>query len=1076
MNKPTKRRTLIKRLRRRLFLLVPLLLVLAAVKSAGAASPEWTGGTASGFAGGAGTAENPYRIATGEQLAFFSQTVGAGAAYQNQYIVLTQDITLNAMNAGGGFASGSPREFARIGTGAARSFKGVFDGAGFKIIGLYINQSGTSYEGLFGYAESGSVIRNVTLSGTVNGGTSTGSVAGFTNGLIENCASSCTGTVTWQGQHGGIAGTAGAGSAIKNCVVSADVMGADYTGGIVGRTGGTVSGCSYTGAVSNGWSNYHGGIAGGADAGSLISSCAVAGSVAGSESVGGIAGYTAGEISGCRSNTAAVTGQSKTGGVAGYASGTGSLIDDCAFSGTAAGTGGYNIGGIAGQLEGTVTHCAVTATVTGTNSYIGGVAGYAAGTGSKITDCTVTVTVNETQGGGYAGGVAGMTEGEISSCVVAVTVTAPNSYIGGVAGYAAGAASKIVHCTISGVVRAAAGEGYVGGAAGKADGTVTECTVSATVSGVHHYVGGVVGYAATGSTVSKSSSSGAVSGNSEVGGIAGYSDGVVTICINTGDVTGNNGHTGGVAGMTGGSAAVSNSYNAGAINGGTGQGGIGGIIGYVDAGTVVHNNLNNGRVSGNQGVGSVTGNALNSNNAWNNYYYDYANAPAGTTSGDVARQDGAVPVGNLTWEEICALLNTNNGEGGDIWAPDAGDNGVPKPETSTPPVQISAAAVKAGKVFSAAAVGGDTSAAVTSDSVFSVRWSVRYNANCALALQTAGLYADDGAAVLPAGTSVIMETDGVYYYENLTDGAAGLTLGDFVRMGSQAERYPDMQVSPGTQKDYLFIFDFTKTAGLNPGIYKIRLADQNRNSSGGAPSVAVSGKSAYTLAVSGGVNMLTAEFSAAPAAGYDYKTDGASFVYMLALKKDDAPCPWPVGIRLNGVAATSDLPYLFAGAAPGRMSFALDASGCADPPDSGRYDVVISVYACTDPASPRAGYLVAGSSAAVTLAPPADFGIRAEAGTRVYSASPEAIAVPVTIRTLGPGAVKSTLQYKYGTAYANVPGQTELPVAATDDRAVLSIPAGGAPGTYRFVLALYDGAGVKRAETVENIIVKQAGG
>ena len=73
------------------------------------------------------------------------------------YYVLGNDIDATATsgwNDGAGFES--------IGTEAS-SFKGSFDGKGYKITNLYINRPGTDYVGLFGYVGSGGVIENVGL-------------------------------------------------------------------------------------------------------------------------------------------------------------------------------------------------------------------------------------------------------------------------------------------------------------------------------------------------------------------------------------------------------------------------------------------------------------------------------------------------------------------------------------------------------------------------------------------------------------------------------------------------------------------------------------------------------------------------------------------------------------------------------------------------------------------------------------------------------------------------------------------------------------------------------------------------
>jgi len=1056
--------------------LAVLLLVLAEGFIARAVSPKWTGSIATGFAGGTGTEADPYLISTGEQLAYLSQQVNNGNAFEGKYIRLTQDILLNDVNADGSLASN--REFTRIGTGASRSFKGNFDGASFRVIGLYINKSNDNYQGLFGYADTGSAICNLTISGTLNAGDYSGSVAGYTNGLIENCTSGSTVTATWKNYHGGIAGYAGAASVIRNCTVSGDVLATNYSGGIVAYTAGTVEGCATTATcdVSVTWGSFRGGIAAYADSTSVIRNCSAAGTVTGADSIGGIAGYSSGAIESCENVTARVSGNTKAGGIVGYAAGSGSIVSDCGFQGTLAATGGNYFGGIAGLADGTVTDCVVSGvTISGSSNYFGGIVGYASGSASKVADCTVaSTTVTESSGGGYAGGVTGKNDGEISNCAVDVTVSAPNSYIGGVSGYSSGPSSVISGCTVAGRITATAGEGYVGGVAGRTDGLITECEVTAPVTGQHHYIGGVVGFASTGSEVTKSSSSGNVSGNELVGGIAGKTDGVISICVNTGDVTGRNGHIGGIAGESGANCELSNCFNSGAIEG-AGQGGIGGIIGYVDQSTVIHHNLNKGEIAGSQYVGCITGNPLNDEYAWNNYYYDYESSPTGTSTGDIATgDDGAVPVGDLTWEEICELLNTDEDETQDVWSQDLDDDGVPKPQYGDQPAEPSTARIKAGKFYTPVELGTETSAAVTADSVFTVAFAMHYGSALDLAAQTVGLSAGGNAVVLPAGTSITMCLSGSYYYLNIiADTDRRIQLGEFIKMNSLTEHYPSAQSASGEQREYLFIFDFAGTEnGLAAAAAAVKLLNPDGSDPGASATVTVGGKNAYTVSASGGTNAFTAGFSRVQAAGYDFKTDGRVFAYEISLKKGGVPVPFPIGTRVNGATLSSELPFLFSDAPPDSVTFSIDIEDSASPLSAGSYTAVIKAYSAGGVSEPRGGYLLAAGEASFTITEPPEYGVRAECGQRVFTSSSAAIPVSFDIEALGAADVKWTLQYKYGKAYVNVEGMENLPVALTDGSALLEVPAGSVRGTYRFLFAQYDGEGELKARTVKNVILR----
>ncbi len=1053
----------------RLVALALIGLILAGNISAAAASPLWTGGTAAGFAGGTGSESDPYLISTGEQLAYFSQSVASGNTYAGQYIRLTQDILLNNMNSDGTFASGSPRAFPRIGTGASRSFLGCFDGGGFEVIGLYINQSGTAYQGLFGYAGTGSVIRDLRVCGSVAGANYTGAVAGFSDGLIENCVSTCRVTANWQDYHGGIAGYAGANSVINNCRVTASVEGDTYTGGIAGYTEGRVAACTVSGAVSNGWSDYHGGIAGFAAAGSRISGCTAEGSVTGANSVGGIAGCAAGAIDDCTAAAITVSGQTKVGGVLGGTEGSVVVVTNCRVSGTVSANGDY-VGGVAGRFAGIIENCNITVTVNGSCGYSGGIAGFLEGVESKITGCTAAVTVRNNSGS--SGGAAGVSQGEISGCIISGTVSGKSNNIGGVVGYSAGADSKVILCTVSCTIIAEAGYGYVGGIAGHTDGVITQCTVTGPVTGAdQHYVGGIAGNATAGSEISKCASSGTITGNGIVGGIAGASDGTVTICINTGDVSGQkDGRAGGIVGKAGAGADISHSYNSGAVTGG-GPGGIGGIVGYIDSAAVIHNNLNKGTVDGNQYVGSITGNTVNTENAWNNYYWDYPGAPAGTNTGDVQEEDGAVPVGDLTWDEIWDLLNNDRGEIVDIWEPDVDDDGVPKPTIMPARVKVTQAAVWEGKRYAPSESGSGTEAVITADSAFTVSYTVKYAEECELTAQVFRLTGGEQDAVLPAGTSVIMLADGQYYYINLAAPATEIPLGSFIRMGS-SDTYAGGTAAADTVKDYLFIVDLTKTAGeLAVGTYQVLLTDGEGKSSGTMPEVTVTGLNTYALVALSGTNTFSVSFNKNTVSGYDAKTADSAFVFEVSIKAaDGGSVLWPMGTRINNQVLTADLPFVFV-REEDAGSIRIDMSGCPNPLAGGSYTLYVKAYAGTTDTSPRGGYPLSLGTAVLTVTEPVEYGIRAEAPNRFIDAA--AASVEFRIQTLGASNVKSTLQRKYGFTYQDVAGEIDKPVyIGSGGIATLSLPSGTPKGTYRVVFSLYDDSGNLRATAQQNIIVK----
>ena len=85
-----------------LSLLLALCLVMALVPMTAFAEDAqninvWDGSTAAAFAGGTGTAEDPYQIANGAQLAYLASSVNSGETYEQKNFVLTANIDLNGL-------------------------------------------------------------------------------------------------------------------------------------------------------------------------------------------------------------------------------------------------------------------------------------------------------------------------------------------------------------------------------------------------------------------------------------------------------------------------------------------------------------------------------------------------------------------------------------------------------------------------------------------------------------------------------------------------------------------------------------------------------------------------------------------------------------------------------------------------------------------------------------------------------------------------------------------------------------------------------------------------------------------
>ena len=247
----------------------------------------WQGFEHQEFAGGSGTAEDPYQVATAEQL-------NKVRDYLDKHFVQTEDINLTEnVTAGGIFYNGS-KGWNPIGTSEnpfTGSFDGHFDGQEYSIANLKIDRSDQQYIGLFGNNEGD--ISNVSL---------------------------LTVDVVGKGYVGGLIGY-NAGGTVSLCNVSGSVNGTSgATGGLIGfiDTNGEVSKCYSEASVDASSSSYVGGLIGALYGGGSLSNSYATGSVTGGDDrIGGLVGYSyKGQIDRCFA-TGSVNGISGTGGLVG---------------------------------------------------------------------------------------------------------------------------------------------------------------------------------------------------------------------------------------------------------------------------------------------------------------------------------------------------------------------------------------------------------------------------------------------------------------------------------------------------------------------------------------------------------------------------------------------------------------------------------------------------------------------------------------------------------------------------------------------------------------------------------------
>lgn len=187
------------------------------------------------FAGGSGTANDPYQIATAEQLEKFSRLVDGDESLgaTDLCAILIADINLSGVG-----------DWFSIGTDG-QPYIGTFNGDGHTI-------SGHSDEhGLFDNVGSGGTVKNLTVSGTVTGDYYVGGIVNENSGTIQNCAFSGSVSGTGGGRKvGGIVGWNKNGGTVTGCRNTGNISGsandgAAYVGGVVGDNYSSVTNCYY---------------------------------------------------------------------------------------------------------------------------------------------------------------------------------------------------------------------------------------------------------------------------------------------------------------------------------------------------------------------------------------------------------------------------------------------------------------------------------------------------------------------------------------------------------------------------------------------------------------------------------------------------------------------------------------------------------------------------------------------------------------------------------------------------------------------------------------------------------------
>ena len=391
-----------------------LLMVLSLMPATVQASPA---------SSGSGTKDDPYLIATAQDLVDFRDEVNASTKKSTSMLCakLTKDIDLSNLEGDWepiGKATNTYKDYVAYG--------GTFDGDGHTISGLSINAT-TAYQGLFGYVKGGE-IKDLTVAGSVTTSTTSSAYAAGIVGYgspvtIENCVNQATVTATKKGYIAGIVGyTSTTGSSISGCTNQGAVSGAgDYVGGIVGTANNTViENCINSAEIVDtgkpgGYSYCVGGIAGAINSSSSIERSGNTGKITSTlKRTGGVVGSAAGTVQSCF-NTGDVTGIYSLGGIAGGCASSNTKITDC-----------YNWGKVESQTPTSAFNDTAT-------KGVGGVVGdpcSASNSGSILTNCynAGTIVNKSTIADIVLGGVIGSSSGNNYSGTTTNLITAKNCY------------------------------------------------------------------------------------------------------------------------------------------------------------------------------------------------------------------------------------------------------------------------------------------------------------------------------------------------------------------------------------------------------------------------------------------------------------------------------------------------------------------------------------------------------------------------------------------------------------------------------------------------------------------------
>ena len=234
---------------------------------------------------------------------------------------------------------------------------------------------------------------------------------------------------------------------------------------------------------------------------------------------------------------------------------------------------GQTTAGLAIINNGSIQNSSVTGTMSG-NFQEGGLVSYNYGAiATSTASTTITgIVVNDNDDPGTLGGLVGLNAGTIVGSSAAGSITANQNaaeYIGGLVGSNQGivsASHASVSISVLGIVPTDLG-GLLGYSDQPTSNSYATGAINTSSGNLGAFIGGLIGYADTGATITNSYATGAVKGNAQTGGLAGSASSNITNSYALGNVIGTGHIPNAIGGFVGyNNTTIQNAFSTGSVS------------------------------------------------------------------------------------------------------------------------------------------------------------------------------------------------------------------------------------------------------------------------------------------------------------------------------------------------------------------------------------------------------------------------------------------------------------------------------------------------------------------------------